>query len=229
MFSRLRTNFFTGLLVITPLMITLWVIYFITIKLNQLLLEPVMDILRIWVKAENLELLTKLFIFIVFLMLITFVGFATRLLIFRNIFGFGEKLLYRVPMISPIYKAAKDIFSAFFLKKDAIFKKVVLVEYPRKGIYSIGFMTADTIGPVGDGVGRPAVNVFVPSTPNPTTGMMILVPVEEVIELDISVSEAVKMILSGGAVNPAASIENTYHGNSKDRGSAVEKEGPERD
>jgi uncharacterized membrane protein len=225
MFSKIRANFFTGLLIVIPAVLTLWVLYFIVGRLNLLLLEPIMTILEKWVPAQNLELLTKIAILFLLLIFLVLVGFATRIIILRNIFGFGEKVLYKVPMISTIYKTIKEISSAFFVQKDTIFKKVVLIQYPRKGLYSVGFVTSETKGPVQEKTGQDVMNIFVPSTPNPTTGMLVLVPRQEIIELDIPVSEGVKMILSGGAVNP----QKAYNGNSEDRSNTLKKEGPKGD
>ena len=202
MFTKIRANFLTGALIVIPLVLTLWILYFIIDKLNFLLLEPIANILGRWAPAENIEILTKIAIFFLLLLGFTFIGFATRIIILRNIFGFGEKILYRLPMVSNIYRTIKEISFAFFVQKKSIFQRVVLVEYPRKGIYQLGFVTSDTKGEARERTGKSLLNVFVPTTPNPTSGVLVLVPSEETISLDMSVAEAMKMVISGGTVAP---------------------------
>ena len=202
MFTKIRANFLTGALIVIPLVLTLWILYFIIDKLNFLLLEPIANILGRWAPAENIEILTKIAIFFLLLLGFTFIGFATRIIILRNIFGFGEKILYRLPMVSNIYRTIKEISFAFFVQKKSIFQRVVLVEYPRKGIYQLGFVTSDAKGEARERTGKSLLNVFVPTTPNPTSGVLVLVPSEETISLDMSVAEAMKMVISGGTVAP---------------------------
>ncbi len=107
MFSRIRANFLTGALIIIPLIITFWVLYFIIDKFNFLLLEPIINMLNKWVPEESLELLTKIAAFFLLLVFLTLVGFATRIIILKNIFVCGEKVLYKVPMINIVYKTIK--------------------------------------------------------------------------------------------------------------------------
>ncbi|MBU1853880.1 MAG: DUF502 domain-containing protein [Candidatus Omnitrophica bacterium] len=202
MFSKIRSSFFTGALIIIPLVLTSWVLYFIIDKLNLLLLEPIMNILENWVPAPNIEILTKIAVFFLLLVLLTLIGLAARLIVLRNIFGFGEKILYRVPMINIIYKTIKEISSAFFLQKNTIFQQVVLLEYPRKGLYQLGFVISEARGEIQQKSKDTILNIFVPTTPNPTSGMLVLVPQEEIIPLNMSVADGMKMVISGGAVTP---------------------------
>ena len=202
MFSKIKANFLTGLIIVGPLILTFWILYFIIGKLNLLLLKPIAGVFKDWVPAQNIIILTKIAIFFVLLLCITAVGFAARILLLRNIFGFGEKVLYRVPMISTIYRTIKEISFAFFVQKDTIFKKVVIIEYPRKGLYQLGFVMSDAKGEIQEKTKESVVNVFLPTTPNPTSGMLVLVPEEDVITLDMSVADGMKMIISGGAIVP---------------------------
>ena len=221
MLSKIRANFLTGTLIVIPLVLTFWVLYFIIDKFNFLLLDPIMGILDRWVPARNLEMLTKVFVFFLLLASMTIVGFATRIIILRNIFGFGEKILYRVPMISGIYRTIKEISFAFFVQKNTIFQKTVLIEYPRKGLYQLGFVISETKGEAQKKTNKKIINVFVPTTPNPTSGMLVLVPEEETIPLDMTVAEGMKMVISGGAIIPKVG-----YGDSKNRGDSLKKERP---
>jgi uncharacterized membrane protein len=220
MFAKIRANFLTGFLMVTPLIITAWVLYFIVDKLNLLLLDPIMDLLKNWVPAQNIIALTKFLILLFFLAFLTIIGFAARIILLRNIFGFGEKILYRVPMISTIYRSIKEIGCAFFVHGNSIFQKVVLVEYPRKGLYQLGFVTSETKGEAQEKTKEKVINIFIPTTPNPTSGMLVLVPKEDIIFLDMSVAEGMKMVISGGAVVP-----KIHYGDSKNRSDTSEKTG----
>lgn len=224
MFSKIRANFLTGALIIIPLVLTFWVLYFLIDKLNLLLIDPIFNILERWVPAQNIEVFAKITVFFLLLAVVTLIGFATRILILRNIFGFGERILYKVPMINIVYKTIKEISFALFIQKNTIFRRVVLIEYPRKGIYQLGFVISETKGEVQEKTNETILNVFVPTTPNPTSGMLVFVPQEDTIPLEMSVAEAMKMVISGGAVVPKAGYVD-----SKNRRGAFEKKGPERD
>lgn len=201
-FKKIRANFLTGTLVVIPLVLTFWILYFIIDKLNFLFLEPVMNLLKNWVPAPNIEIFTKVAIFLLLLACLTLIGFATRIIILRNIFGFGERILYRMPMISTVYRTIKEISFAFLVQKKTIFQRVVLVEYPRKGLYQLGFVISETEGEVQKKTKETVLNVLVPTTPIPTSGMLVLVPVEQTIPLSMSVAEGMKMVISGGAIVP---------------------------
>ncbi|MBU4311856.1 MAG: DUF502 domain-containing protein [Candidatus Omnitrophica bacterium] len=220
MFKRIRANFLTGTLIVVPLVLTFWFLYFIIDKLNLLLLEPIANILGGWAPAENIEVVSKIFIFLLLLIGLTLIGFATRIIILRNIFGFGEKILYRLPMISNIYRTIKEISFAFFAQKTSIFQRVVLIEYPRKGIYQLGFVTSETKGEAQEKLGKKILNIFVPTTPNPTSGVLVLVPLEETITLCMSVAGAMKMVISGGTVVPKA-----HNGDTEDRSVTFKEKG----
>jgi len=221
MWRKIKSNFFTGLLLVIPGVVTLWVLYFIISRLNLLLLEPVMKIFQIWLPDRaSVEFFTKVAIFFILLALLTLTGFAAKIILFRNIFGFGESVLYRVPMISTVYKGLKEMSSAFLTDQKSIFKKVVLIEYPKDGVYAIGFVTSETRGEAQEKTKENVINVFVPTTPNPTSGMLVLVPQDDVISLNMSISDGMKMIISGGAVAPKSD-----YGNTENRSDTFKKEG----
>jgi len=218
MFSKIRANFFTGLLIVVPLVLTFWVLYFIIDRFT-FLLSPITNVLEKLVPAaQNIEVLTNTIIFILLLVFLTLVGFAARIIVLRNIFSFGEKILYRVPMISAIYRTIKEIWSALFIHKNTIFQRVVLIEYPRKGVYQLGFVVSGTKGEVQQKTKSTLLNIFVPTSPNPTSGMLVFVPQEETVSLDMSVAEAMKMVVSGGAIVPG-----NHYGNTKDGRNTIKK------
>ena len=122
----------------------------------------------------------------------------------ESIYFTTEKVLDKVPFLNAVYRSVKQIVETFGRENRAVFKEVCLVEYPRKGCYALGFITADASSHVQEKVGDHMIYVFVPTTPNPTSGFLLLVPREEIYKLDVSVGDGMKMLISGGAVVPPA-------------------------
>ncbi|MEM1318401.1 MAG: DUF502 domain-containing protein, partial [Pseudomonadota bacterium] len=136
---------------------------------------------------------------------ITMVGFLTANLIGRSIVGYGEYLLSRMPVVRSIYSALKQIFETVFREDSDSFQAVVLVQYPREGLWALAFVATDTLGETQARLDEPAgktISVFLPTTPNPTSGFLLFVPKEDVIWMDMSVEEAAKLIISAGLVAP---------------------------
>lgn len=125
----------------------------------------------------------------------------------REVIKLGGHLLAKIPLINRIYIAIQQISNAFLSEKQEIFKKAVLIEYPCKGIYSIGFFTQDTKGEVQDRLNQDVVSGFLPTTPNATSGFLLFVPKTAVIELDMPIEEALKLVISGGAIVAASSFK----------------------
>ncbi len=133
------------------------------------------------------------------------IGFLTANFIGRSILSYGETLLSRMPVVRNIYSALKQIFETVFREDSGSFKSVVLVEYPRKHIWALAFVATDTLGEVQKKLDKPAgktVSVFLPTTPNPTSGFLLFVPSTDVIILDMSVEDAAKLVISAGLVAP---------------------------
>ncbi len=206
MFAHLRKNFITGLAVLFPAVVTIWFVKFIVVKTNLVMLEPLIKLLRPYLGDVALENLAKIILFIIVVLIIALIGFGTRVLFLRRFFSHWEKLFYRMPMVGKIYSVTKDMSRAFLGQSKGIFTRVVLVEFPRKGIYSIGFVTSEGKGEVQDKTEEKVINVFVPTTPNPTSGYLLLVPEKELIKLDMSVADAMKMVISGGIVSLPESV-----------------------
>ena len=136
------------------------------------------------------------------LLLTVFTGMVARNYVGRKVVNFGDRIVEGIPLINRVYSAIKQISQAFLASKREVFQKAVLFEYPRKGIYSIGFYTQDTRGAVQESIDNDVVSVFLPTTPNPTSGFLLFVPKSEIVELDLSIEEALKLIISGGAIVP---------------------------
>ena len=133
---------------------------------------------------------------------ITLLGWTSRFLIGRFALGWIESVMIRLPLVRNIYTTAKQIIETFGKQNKAVFQKVVLVEFPRQGCYALGFVTSKTNGEIQSGSAAQLVNVFVPTTPNPTSGFLIMLPEESIRIMQMSVAEGMKLIISGGVVVP---------------------------
>ena len=198
--QTLKTYLFTGILVTTPVAIT----FYVSIKLFLWLDGCVTRFIPAKYNPETylpyglpgLGVLLLLTFFVL-------TGMFTANYIGRWLVGLGQKLLYRVPVISSIYGALKKLFEAVMGNNTQAFRKAVLVEYPRKGMWTVAFVTAPVYAGFKKMLPKDMLTLYVPTTPNPTSGFMIYVPKKDVKELDVPVEEALKMILSMGIVNPS--------------------------
>ena len=202
--KKLRTYFITGLLVITPIGLTIFLIWNLFFFVDGILGEYVSNIM---VKFFGFEFRTGLG-FVAILILILFVGMLARNYFGRKLIELGEWILKSIPFVNKVYNATQQISRAFISEKREVFKKAVLIEYPRKGIYSIGFLTRDTGGEVKEKIEEDTVSIFLPSTPNPTTGFILFVPKKDLVELDMSIEDSLKLIISFGAVLPEYIVED---------------------
>jgi uncharacterized membrane protein len=198
--SRIRTYFLTGLIVAGPVAVTLWLIgWFVTWVDN--LVRPLFPVAYrpetyLPVNIPGLGLI------IVFLAL-TLLGFLTANLIGRKLVDFGESLLSHMPIVRPIYRTAKQIFQTLFSKSDSSFRRVGLVEFPSPGMWSLVFLTQSPSAEISNHLPpNEHVSAFMPCTPNPTTGFFFYVPRRAVIDLDITVEQAMTLIMSAGIVQP---------------------------
>ena len=135
---------------------------------------------------------------------LTALGFLSNYVLGKFFISTAEKFLGKVPFLNTVYRSAKQIVQTFGRENRAVFKEVVLIEYPRSGCYVLGFVTCDASSEIDQVMDRKLTNVFVPTTPNPTSGFLLLLPREEIISLDLSVGDGMKMLISGGAVSPSA-------------------------
>lgn len=197
--TKLRNNFAAGVAVIFPIFLTIAIVRWVFAKVNDLLLAPLTGMLTPYLADEYLLVAVKAVLFILVIAAIVIIGLATRILILRRVFNFGEKWVYKIPMAGRIYGAVKHMSSAFLGEGKTLFKEVIMLEYPRRGIYSLGFTTAMAAGAVRDKMKEEALTAFVPTSPNPTSGVFLIVPKSEAIFLDMTVEDALKLVISGGA------------------------------
>ena len=194
--GRLRSWFFTGLLVTAPVLLTVYITWAaINLIDGQVAsLVPGFSELR-FANVPGVGL-------VIGVVLITVIGAVAAGFLGRWIIKLGESILNRMPVVRSIYGASKQILETVISTQSDAFREVVLVEYPRRGLWVIGFVTGGTKAEVARRIDIDMVNVFVPTTPNPTSGFLLFCPREDVIFMDMSVEDAVKLVVSGGIVTP---------------------------
>lgn len=204
--AKIRAYFFTGILVTAPVSITLYLAYetivFIDRIVNALIdgvvPQKYIDLMPMTIPGVGIIVLLIGFILIGMFAAGFVGGFFLRL---------GEWIVYKVPLISSVYSMLKQVFETFFSNKANSFKQVVLLQYPRKGIWIYGFLSGEAKGEILEKTGEELLNVFIPTTPNPTSGFLIFVPKKDVQFVNIPVDVALKFIISCGVVTPEGSVK----------------------
>ena len=205
---RWTDNFVTGLLVLAPAYITFLIVRFVIGHIVRLF-NPVFRWLDPWLASGWVTLLLQGFAIIVFVAGVTFIGWGTRILLVRRVFGMIERRAIRLPMVGKIYAALRAVTQAFSGERKSAFSRVVLVEWPGKGRYVLGFVTQEGKGEVQEKTPEHVVNVFVPTTPNPTSGFLVMVDREAMIPLEMTVEDGLKLVISGGIVGPGVPTPKT--------------------
>ncbi len=201
LFARLRASFLTGIVVIAPVGLTIWLIWTLIGWVDGFVLPLVPTRFN----PEQYIGINLRGIGVIFFLLFTiFVGWVAKGLIGRSMIRFAESLVEGVPVVRSIYGGVKQIAETIFAQSERNFEKACLVQYPRKGIWAIGFISTTARGEVAhkaETMGS-LVSVFVPTTPNPTSGFLLFFPTEDVIELEMSIEDAAKLVISAGLVYP---------------------------
>ena len=210
--KRLRSYFITGLVTLLPLVVTIIVLVYVFQKLDAFLSQLVPPIISTFIPPSMIEKIgglisigIKIAALLIVLGLITLFGFFTSRVVGRRILDFLErKIFFKIPLISTIYRPIKEINNVLFTGKKYVFKRVVMLEYPRRGVYSIGFVTAETLLETpGEDSPQKILSIFIPTTPNPTSGYLTLIAEKETIPLSIGIQKAFQLIISGGALAPS--------------------------
>ena len=199
--ARLRSSFLTGLVVIAPVAMTMWLLWTTMGWIDSVVLPLVPDQIQpekyIGINLRGVGL-------IIFLIFTVLVGWIAKGLIGRSLISFAESFVQRMPVVRSVYSGVKQIAETVFAQSERSFEKACLIQYPRKGIWAIGFISTEAKGEVA----REAetddtlISVFVPTTPNPTSGFLLFFPKSDIIELDMSVEDAAKLVISAGLVYP---------------------------
>ena len=193
--KNLRNSFFAGLLVVVPMAASVVILLGLFNWVTDMMLPTRL-------RSQELTFLYRIIALAAFVVFVILIGWITRLVIGRQLVSFGEVIIGRVPLLGKIYGFVKEVSHTLLGAKKTVFDRVVLVEYPRPGVYAIGFVTNEAEGEVQEKTKSRVINVFLPTTPNPTSGFLLMVPRHEVIDLDMTVAEGMKVVISGGAVVP---------------------------
>ncbi|SFM23349.1 DUF502 domain-containing protein [Shimia aestuarii] len=202
-FGGLRSSFLTGIVVILPIGLTIWLIWTLMGWVDGFVLPLVPDTIQpekyIGINLRGVGV-------IIFLVFTIIVGWVAKGLIGRSLILWAEGLVNRMPVVRSIYSGAKQIAETVFAQTERSFEKACLIEYPRRGIWAIGFISTNAKGEVAETAATSSalMSVFVPTTPNPTSGFLLFFPKDDVIELDMSVEDAAKLVISAGLVYPNA-------------------------
>jgi uncharacterized membrane protein len=201
--EALRNAFFSGVILVAPLALTIWVfskiVIFVGGTFRPVFFAFVPDSLR---ERPSLEAVWDFLATLIVIVLVTLLGYVSRYVFGKFFFSIGHRFMQSIPGVSPVYNTVRQIVNTFGSQSRHIFNKVVLVEFPRKGCWTIGFLTNTVQGEAQAKADTDVWTVFVPTTPNPTSGFLLMLPKSEIIELDMAVGDGMKMIISGGAVVP---------------------------
>ena len=193
-FAKVRNNFIAGIVVLIPIGITIYLTLFIISISSKILPKEINPNHYLPYEIPGVEI-------IITLILITLIGWLSLSFIGKRMLSLLNSILKRIPILRTIYSALGQMTETF-TKTDKEKKNVVLVEYPRKGSWAVGFATKENSGEISDKLKKNLINVFVPTTPNPTSGFLLMFPKEEVIYLDLTFEEASKFIVPAGTTNP---------------------------
>jgi uncharacterized membrane protein len=198
-----RNSFFTGLLLLAPLVVTLWTLRGIIELFGGTFRPLFLYYLPAWLQQRPaLNLVWDIIATVIVVLLITGLGYLSRYFFGKYLWSITERAVQSIPGVNAFYNTVKQIVETFSTQKRDLFSKVVMVEFPRKGSWAIGFLTSQARGEAQSKTGADVLTIFIPTAPNPTSGFLLLIPRPEVVELEMSVGEGMKMIISGGAVIP---------------------------
>ena len=204
--ARLRANFLAGLVVVAPIGITVWLIWTLTGWMDSWVLPMVPPRWR----PENYIGIPLRGVGVVFFLLFTvLIGWVAKGWVGRALLRTGERIVARMPIVRSVYGAVKQIAETILSQDEARFDRACMIEYPRKGLWALGFVAGPAKGELVSRTADDLIAVFVPTTPNPTSGFLIYVPASDVTILSMSVEDAAKLIISAGLVYPAQSSKTT--------------------
>ncbi len=203
-FTRLRNYFLTGIIVTAPIALTIY----LTWQFIDWVDSQAIPLLPAKYNPENyLPFSLPGLGLVIMAVILTFVGFLTANIFGRTLLKTGERLVNRMPVVRTIYGALKQVLETVLSQSSNSFRQAVLVEYPRRGIWTVAFVTGDTEGEVAECLDKDMINIYVPTTPNPTSGFLLMVPRQDLIFLKMPVEEAAKYIISIGVIAPEAEAE----------------------
>lgn len=200
----MRKYFLTGLVTLLPLAVTIWVVHFVVNFLTKPFIGMVLiltDRLPI-VSHQVIRTLSQIFILIGLFLLTLFLGFVARKFFFGQMIRLGDRLLNKIPLVNKVYKTSKEIVKALFGSKQGSFKQVVMIPFPYEGCYCLGLIAREAPQTCSSAAQNELISVFVPTTPNPTTGFLVMSQKSELIYLDMKSEAAIKYIVSCAVIQP---------------------------
>ncbi|MBO9410589.1 MULTISPECIES: DUF502 domain-containing protein [unclassified Ruegeria] len=201
LFSRLRASFLTGIVVIAPVWLTVWLIWSVVGWIDSAVLPLIPQKFQ---PSEYVGINLRGVGVVIFLIFTVIVGWIAKGILGRSLIHFAESVVNRMPVVRSVYSGIKQISETVFAQTERSFEKACLIQYPRRGIWAIGFVSTTARGEVSDRAetGGNLLSIFVPTTPNPTSGFLLFFPEEDVILLDMSIEDAAKLVISAGLVYP---------------------------
>lgn len=203
--SRLKNDFFAGLLLLAPLAVTVFVLQFAFRRLSGLL-NPIVQSTRLVQYTGNVEIAAQVLAAVLVVLFITAVGVIADVSVGERLFGGFDRLVGLVPVVSVIYSGVRQVGNAL-TQGESRYESVVIVEYPRVGVYSLGFVTGDSPDVAQEIAGQRVYNVFVPNSPNPTAGNLILAPEDRITESDLSVRQGLRLVVTTGITTEREEME----------------------
>lgn len=199
LYQWLRNSFFTGIVVATPVTVTIWIVYTVISYVDRSV-KPLIP--ARWLPEDSLVYAIPGFGLVFAMVGLTLLGALAANILGRSFLQFGERLVARVPLVREVYGLLKQVIETVFTSKQKAFQSVVMLQYPREGLWTVGFLTAPARGELAERMSAEHVGVFVPGVPNPTAGFVVWVDRSEIVMLKMSVEEGLKLILSAGIVTP---------------------------
>ncbi len=199
--KNIKKYFLTGIGTILPLILTIWFLKWFLAILDKFLFRPFLHFIKNYFEYPNIDIYIRIAVFILVILLLSFLGFLINFLFFRKIVKKIESMIFKFPFIGKIYNSIKQLSNAIVGQGKNVFKKVVLIEYPSEGKFCIGFLTSEAEQVINQAANKELVAVFIPTTPNPTSGFLIYYPKESIRVLDMSAEEGMRVIISAGTAS----------------------------
>ena len=204
----MKKYFFAGLVTLLPLAVTFWIVIWVV----NFVTKPFMGIVKKFlfffpslhaqIPEPMIRTITEVLTLIALFLFTLFLGFVARKIFFNQILHFGDFILHKIPLVNKIYKTSKDIVSSLFNTSKGSFKQVVMIPFPRKGCYCLGLITSDAPASCNHALQEETVSVFIPTTPNPTSGYLVVTKKSDLIFLKMTSDEAVKYVVSCAVIQP---------------------------
>jgi uncharacterized membrane protein len=201
--NKFKAYFLTGLLVLVPISLTVYIIYELFLAIDGILKEVIFVLISEWFGVHISQPIPGLGFITLFLLILS-TGMAARSYFGKKLVDVGDNVVARIPFISRIYGTVQQVSQAFFGDRHDVFKKTVLVPFPSKGMWRLGFIVREPSREIKEALGEEVMAVLVPHTPNPTSGFLVFFPKSEVVEVDMPVEDALHLIISGGTASPKA-------------------------